>query len=101
VAQTDIASEQASPANDRRSARREQQTVQVIHAFSLGVMIYGLLLWIYVAICGLLAPATLKLPLTHLIPFLREDTSGALGFLFSFAAFVAYRLNSGKPSSSG
>jgi hypothetical protein len=48
--------------------------------------------WIYVGICALVAPQTLALPLTHLLPHLREDTSGVLSFIVSFAGFVSYRL---------
>jgi hypothetical protein len=34
----------------------------------------------------------LALPLTHLLPHLREDTSGVLSFIISFLAFIAYRM---------
>jgi hypothetical protein len=60
-------------------------------AFWLGAAVYGMALWLYVAVCALVAPYSLKLPLTHLLPFLREDTAGALGFAFSFCGFVLYR----------
>ena len=71
--------------------RNQRLGIELLSALSLGAMIYGLLLWGYVAVCGLVAPDTLKLPLTHLIPFLREDTSGDLGFGVSFLGFVVYR----------
>ena len=60
---------------------------------ALSLAIYGLITWIYVAICALTEPDTLKLPLTHLLPHLREDTSGAIGFALSFLGFVTYRLS--------
>jgi hypothetical protein len=63
----------------------------LVDAFSLGLAIYGLMLWVYVSICGIVVPYTLALPLTHLIPSLREDTSGFLGFAISFVGFVVYR----------
>lgn len=75
----------------RRALRNQRLGIELLSALSLGAMIYGLMLWGYVAVCGLVAPDTLKLPLTHLIPFLREDTSGDLGFGVSFLGFVVYR----------
>lgn len=42
---------------------------------------------------ALVAPATLALPLTHLMPWLREDTSGVLSFIVSFLGFVSYRIS--------
>jgi hypothetical protein len=48
--------------------------------------------WIYVGLCALVAPQTLALPLTHLVPALREDTAGVLSFIVSFAGFVSYRI---------
>ncbi len=89
---TDLAARQALPPEDRQLASRRQRAGSLLSALSLGAMIYGLILWIYVAICGLVAPYTLSLPLTHLIPFLREDTSGFLGFAVSFIGFVVYRV---------
>ena len=49
--------------------------------------------WIYVALCSLIAPDTLQLPLTHLVPGLREDTAGVISFVLSFAGFVSYRMS--------
>jgi hypothetical protein len=75
-----------------RDPKRSRRGIAgLVDALSLGMAIYGLILWIYVAICGIVVPGTLELPLTHLIPFLREDTSGFLGFATSFIGFVLYR----------
>lgn len=76
--------------NSQPSRGRGRRT-GLVDAFSLGMAIYGLMLWVYVAICGIVVPETLALPLTHLIPSLREDTSGFLGFAVSFIGFVVYR----------
>jgi hypothetical protein len=65
----------------------------LLESIALGFTVYGLLLWIYVAICGIVVPYTLALPLTHLVPHLREDTSGFLGFGISFVGFVCYRVS--------
>jgi hypothetical protein len=48
--------------------------------------------WIYVGLCALVAPTTLELPLTHLVPSLREDTAGVLSFIVSFLGFISYRI---------
>jgi hypothetical protein len=66
--------------------------IKIVREVSLALAIYGMLGWIYVGICALVAPYTLALPLTHLLPHLREDTSGVLSFIISFLAFVTYRL---------
>lgn len=69
--------------------------IKLVREISLALAIYGMAGWIYVSICALVAPQTLALPLTHLLPGLREDTSGVLSFLLSFFAFIAYRLTGG------
>jgi len=77
----------------RRRLLGQEVVRRLITEFSLGLAIYGMVLWVYVAFCALLAPATLKLPLTHVLPGLREDTSGVIGFGLSFVGFVTYRLS--------
>lgn len=74
-----------TPAHRSRGAK-------VLREVSLAVAIYGMIGWVYVAICALTAPDTLALPLTHLVPWLREDTSGVISFVLSFVAFVIYRM---------
>lgn len=70
--------------------------VKLVREVSLALAIYGMIGWIYVSICALVAPYTLALPLTHIFPHLREDTSGVLSFVVSFVSFVAYRLTREK-----
>lgn len=76
-----------------RKLLSRQVTKRLIKEFSLAVTVYGMITWIYVAVCALVAPSSLALPLTHLLPHLREDTSGVLGFGLSFVGFVTYRLS--------
>ena len=64
----------------------------IVREISLALAVYGAAGWIYVAICALVAPRTLALPLTHLVPALREDTSGALFFVVSFLGFITFRI---------
>lgn len=64
----------------------------VVNEISLALAVYGMAGWIYVGLCALVAPATLALPLTHLMPALREDTFGVLSFIVSFLGFISYRI---------
>jgi hypothetical protein len=65
--------------------------VNTVREISLALAIYGLAVWIYVGLCALTTPDTLALPLTHLLPSLREDTSGAFGLIVPFLGFISYR----------
>ena len=85
------ASAQNTETDTRRSAKRGRG-VKAVSELSLAIALYGMAGWIYVALCALTAPDTLKLPLTHLLPSLREDTSGVISFVFSFVGFLIYRL---------
>lgn len=69
-----------------------QKALRLLKVFSLAVAVYGMAGWIYVAICGIVVPETLALPLTHLAPGIREDTAGVTAFFTSFAFFVVYRM---------
>jgi hypothetical protein len=71
---------------------RDGRVIRIVREVSLALAIYGMAGWIYVGICALVAPQTLALPLTHLLPSLREDTSGVLSFIVSFLGFISYRL---------
>jgi hypothetical protein len=66
--------------------------VRIVREISLALAVYGMAGWIYVSVCALVAPQTLALPLTHLLPSLREDTSGVLSFIVSFLGFISYRV---------
>ena len=71
---------------------RGGRDVKVVREISLALAVYGMAGWIYVGLCALAAPATLELPLTHLMPSLREDTAGVLSFIVSFLGFLSYRI---------
>lgn len=66
--------------------------IKILAALSLSVAVYGMVEWVYVAVSSLVVPDTLPLPLTHLLPFLREDTSGVLSFILSFFGFGIYQM---------
>ena len=84
------------PSSDRSETsiglKNRSRGVKVLAALSLSLAVYGMIGWVYVAICGLVAPYSLRLPLTHLLPHLREDTSGVISFIVSFTGFVIYRI---------
>ena len=82
------------PASTGAAARsaRGGRGVRAVREISLALAVYGMAAWIYVGLCALVAPATLALPLTHLIPSLREDTAGVLSFIVSFLGFIGYRI---------
>ena len=86
--------------SDRATGRRPEnrsQGARIFRQLSLAVAIYGMVEWIYVAICSLVVPDTLTLPLTHVLPWLREDTSGVIGFVLSFLGFIFYRVTRPEP----
>lgn len=74
------------------SGAARSRGIRIVRELSLALALYGMAGWVYVAICALVAPQTLALPLTHLLPPLREDTSGVLSFIVSFAGFLSYRI---------
>ena len=65
---------------------------KLIKSASLTVFVFGLLGWIYIALIALIHPETLTIQLTHLTPWIREDTFGMLSFTVSFFSFFIYNL---------
>jgi hypothetical protein len=67
------------------------RTRSVLRATLRTVFLYGLLVWIYLAVNSLTHPETLPKPLTHLLPWPTEAETAALSFVLSAAAFLALR----------
>lgn len=63
---------------------------RILLALSFTVFVFGFAGWVYIAGNAEHHPETLSLPLTHLAPFPREDTFGAICFGISFLALFAY-----------
>jgi hypothetical protein len=82
----------AAPGDGRPGGPPRGWGITIVREISLALTVYGAAGWMYVAICALVAPSTLALPLTHLVPSLREDTSGALSFVVSFLGFITFRI---------
>jgi hypothetical protein len=63
---------------------------RTVSALSFSVFVFGFSGWIYIALNATNHPETLSLPLTHFLPFPREDTFGIICFLISFFALFIY-----------
>ena len=60
---------------------------------ALGVItVYTFVAWVYIALCALVAPETLHLPLTHLFAWPHEDTFGVMCFALSFVSALGWQL---------
>jgi hypothetical protein len=73
-----------------RETNRGSSRVRIARATLLVVAIYAFAGWLYVALCALVHPATLRLQLTHFTKWPHEDTFGALCFATSFAAALGF-----------
>jgi len=63
---------------------------KILLALSFTVFVFGFAGWVYIAGNAMHHPETLSWPLTHLAPYPREDTFGALCFGLSFVALFIY-----------
>jgi hypothetical protein len=70
----------------------KKMVIKIIKALSFTLFIFGLAGWIYIAENAWFHPQTLPLPLTHLLPFPREDTFGTICFGTAFLAFFVWNL---------
>jgi len=70
----------------------KEKTRKFIEAASLTLFVFGFAGWIYIVFVSFFRPETLSLQLTHLTPWIREDTFGILGFAVSFVSFFIWNL---------
>lgn len=56
------------------------------------LFVYGLLGWIYGVVFVFVRPSWLSAPLSHLTPWIRQDTFTIFSFLISMAGFFMWRL---------
>jgi hypothetical protein len=68
-------------------SQRGGRGLEVLKSFLTTVWLYGLAGWIYVAAAALLQPQSLPWQLTHLTPWIREDTFGIVCFVASAISF--------------
>lgn len=63
-----------------------------LQAITFTLFIHGFAGWFYIAENAAFHPETLSMPLTHLLPWPREDTFGIISFGVSFVALFAYMM---------
>jgi hypothetical protein len=61
------------------------------------VAIYAFAGWVYIAANAVVHPESLPWPLTHLLPWPREDSFGIACFIISFGAAVAAAMVEERP----
>jgi hypothetical protein len=65
--------------------------MKIIKVLSHALFIYGFAGWVYIAFNAVFHMETLAMPLTHLLPFPREDTFGIICFGVSFVSFIIWK----------
>jgi hypothetical protein len=65
---------------------------KTIERLLLSIAIYSALGGLYIIGTALVHPATLPIQLSHLTPWIREDTFGMLCWLTSFISFTAWNI---------
>jgi hypothetical protein len=63
-----------------------------LYAFLRTTWLYGLLGGLYICVNAWIHPETLPLQLTHLTPWIREDTFGMLSFIVSAMSYFGLQL---------
>lgn len=56
------------------------------------LFVFGLLGWLYIVLNSAVHPWTLDWPLTHFVPWPREDTFGSMSFVVSFISFFIWNV---------
>jgi small-conductance mechanosensitive channel len=64
--------------------------MRFIRSLSFTLFVFGLLGWFYIAVNAWVHPETLPLAVTHLTPWLREDTLGIICFIVAFVSFFIW-----------
>ncbi len=65
--------------------------MKILKAFSFTIFLFGFAGWVYIAVNAEVHPWTLSWQLTHLTPWIREDTFGIICFGLSFIACLVWR----------
>jgi hypothetical protein len=64
--------------------------MKITRTLSFTLFVFGLLGWLYIVLNSAVHPWTLSMPLTHFLPYPREDTFGAASFFVSFVSFFIW-----------
>lgn len=65
---------------------------KILEPLCLTLFIYGLLGWLYIVLNSAVHPESLSWPLTHFLPYPREDTAGVVAFVVSMLSFFAWNI---------
>jgi hypothetical protein len=65
---------------------------KIYESLFLTLSIYGLLGWLYIVLNSAVHPESLSWPLTHFLPYPREDTAGIVSFIVSFLSFFGWNI---------
>ncbi|MDE1924555.1 MAG: hypothetical protein KGH79_00010 [Patescibacteria group bacterium] len=66
--------------------------MKLLRALFLTLFVFGLLGWLYIVLNAEVHMQTLSLPLTHFLPYPREDTFGVICFITSALSFFLWNL---------
>ena len=66
--------------------------IQIARSLSLTFFVFGLLGWLYIVLNSAVHMETLSMPLTHFLPFPREDTAGEISFVVSLVSFFCWNM---------
>jgi hypothetical protein len=65
---------------------------KIIKALTLTLFVFGFAGWAYIALNAVFHPQSLSWPLTHFLPYPREDTFGVICFAVSMGSFFIWNL---------
>ena len=65
---------------------------KILRAASLTAFVHGMVGFLYIAAAAMVHPETLSIQLSHLTPWIREDTFGFLSFAVSIFSLFIYNL---------
>ena len=66
--------------------------MNILRSLFLTLFVFGLLGWLYIVLNSEIHMYTLAMPLTHFLPYPREDTSGEISFVVSMVSFFFWNL---------
>ena len=68
------------------------ETRKLIERIALTIFVFSLLAGIYIILVSFFRVETLTIQLSHLTPWIREDTFGVFSFIVSFFSFLIWNL---------
>jgi hypothetical protein len=65
---------------------------KIVESGSLTAAVFGFFGWLYIVVVRFVSPETLTIQLSHLTPWLREDTFGMICFVVSGIGFFVWNI---------